>query len=154
MLIYQQQRGFLPPLSDGQAMRISSDAAPNLEPVVIVLDDDLAVRNSLRFSLQIEGFSVRAYASGDELLEAAEFPRLGCLVVDYYLPGTNGLDVLRKLREHKVMLPALLVTSHPSEAVRKQAAQAGVTIVEKPLLGNVLIDGIRAALAREAKRPG
>ena len=134
-------------------MRTGIGAAGNLEPVVIVLDDDLAVRNSLSFSLQIEGFSVRAYASGADLLEASELPRFGCLVVDYFLPGMNGLDVLRKLRERMVTLPALLVTSHPSETVRKQAAQAGVTIVEKPLLGNVLVDGIRDALAREAKRP-
>jgi len=135
-------------------MRDGIGSAPNLEPVVIVIDDDLAVRNSLRFSLQVEGFSVRAYASGAELPSATELPRFGCLVVDYYLPETNGLDVLRKLRDEKVTLPALLITSHPSEIVRKQAAQAGVTIVEKPLLGNVLIDGIRDALARVAQRSG
>jgi FixJ family two-component response regulator len=135
-------------------MRNGSGAALSVEPVVIVIDDDLAVRNSLRFSLQIEGFSVRAYASGAELLDGAELPRFGCLVIDYYLPEMNGLDVLRKLRDQKVTLPALLITSHPSEAVRKQAAQAGVTIVEKPLLGNVLVDGIRDALARVAKRSG
>ena len=133
-------------------MRSGVGAAPNPDPVVIVIDDDLAVRNSLRFSLQIEGFSVRAYASGAELLDGAELPRRGCLVVDYFLPAMNGLDVLRALRERKVTLPALLVTSHPSEAVRKQAALAGVTIIEKPLLGNVLVDGIRDALARDTKR--
>jgi FixJ family two-component response regulator len=122
------------------------------DPVVIVIDDDLAVRNSLGFSLQVEGFAVRTYASGNELPNAAALPRRGCLVVDYYLPGTNGLALLQSLRERNVMLPALLVTSHPSETVRKQAAQAGVTIIEKPLLGNVLIDGIREAIARDALR--
>jgi FixJ family two-component response regulator len=122
------------------------------EPVVIVIDDDQAVRNSLRFSLQIEGFAVRAYASGAELPSAAELPRCGCLVVDYFLPGTNGLDLLRTLRAQQVKLPGLLVTSHPSETVRKQAAREGVTIIEKPLLGNVLVDGIRAALARSNRR--
>jgi FixJ family two-component response regulator len=129
-------------------MQNGSTASSN--PVVIVIDDDLAVRNSLRFSLQIEGFAVRAYASGADLPAAAELPRAGCLVVDYYLPGTNGLELLRELRAQQVKLPGLLVTSHPSDALRRQAAQDGVTIIEKPLLGNVLVDGIRAALARSA----
>jgi FixJ family two-component response regulator len=122
------------------------------EPTILIVDDDQAVRSSLSFSLQVDGFPVRAYAAASELLEATDLPENGCLVVDYYLPDTTGLELLRALRARRVNLPAVLVTSNPSQAVRRQAAAAGVPIIEKPLLGNALIDGIRDALARASKR--
>src|SRR3954454_10350748 len=66
--------------------------------VVIVLDDDLAVRNSLKFSLEIEGFVVRSYATGAELLGAGDPAPCGCLVVDQHMPGMSGLDLIDLLR--------------------------------------------------------
>jgi two-component system, LuxR family, response regulator FixJ len=111
-------------------------------PVVIVVDDDPAVRNSLRFSLEIEGFAVRDYPDGMELLNDRELPRGGCLVIDQNLPGMNGLDVVARLRDRQVSVPAILITSHPSATVSERAARAGVPIVEKPLLGNTLLDRI------------
>jgi FixJ family two-component response regulator len=121
---------------DGQLAKI--------DPLVIVVDDDQAVRNSLTFSLEIEGFAVRSYADGRDLLDdGREVPGGGCLVVDQHMPGMTGLDLISKLRARSVAAPAVLVTSHPTAAVRQRAAQAGVCIVEKPFLGNVLIDVIR-----------
>src|SRR5215467_5855821 len=63
-------------------------------PVVLVIDDDLAVRNSLKFALEIEGFCVRVYPSGAELLDETDMPDRGCLVADYHLQGMNGLELL------------------------------------------------------------
>jgi two-component system, LuxR family, response regulator FixJ len=54
--------------------------------VVLVIDDDPAVRNSLKFALDVEGFSVQVYATGAALLDEKEMPESGCLVADYYLP--------------------------------------------------------------------
>jgi FixJ family two-component response regulator len=67
-------------------------------------------------------------------------------VADYHLPGMNGLDLLARLRERNIRLPAILITTHPSAAIRNQAASAGVRLVEKPLLSDTLFEGIRAAL--------
>jgi FixJ family two-component response regulator len=111
-------------------------------PVVIVVDDDPAVRNSLRFSLEVEGFAVRDYPDGMELLNDRELPREGCLVIDQNLPGMKGLDVVARLRDRHVSVPAILITSHPTATVSERAARAGVPIVEKPLLGNTLLDRI------------
>ena len=111
-------------------------------PVVIVVDDDPAVRNSLRFSLEIEGFAVRDYPGGMELLNDRELPRGGCLVIDQNLPGMTGLDVVARLRDRHVSVPAILITSYPTATVSERAARAGVPIVEKPLLGNTLLDRI------------
>jgi FixJ family two-component response regulator len=117
-----------------------------VKPVVLVIDDDTAVRNSLKFALEIEGFSVRVYPTGAELLDEKDMPESGCLVADYHLPGMNGLDLLVRLRERDIRWPAILITTHPSAAVRDRAALAGVRVIEKPLLNDTLFQGIRAVL--------
>ena len=111
--------------------------------VVIVIDDDFAVRNSLKFSLEIEGLTVRSYATGAELLSAGDLDLCSCLVVDQNMPGMNGLDLIGLLRARHFGAPAILITSHPSPSLRERARTAGVPIVEKPLLGNALLDKIR-----------
>jgi FixJ family two-component response regulator len=117
--------------------------------VVLVIDDDPAVRNSLKFALEVEGFSVQAYPTGTALLDGGDVPRSGCLVTDYNLPGMNGLDLLKLLRERGVRLPAILITSHPTAAIRNRAASAGVRLIEKPLLNDTLFQCIRMALGEE-----
>jgi len=127
-------------------------AVSRQKPLVLVVDDDAAVRNSLRFSLQIEGFAVSDFRDGNELLSQAELPRSDCLVVDYHLPGMSGLEVLNQLRERHVSVPAILITSHPSPILRERAAAAGARIVEKPLLGDALIESVRDLLGRTLPR--
>jgi FixJ family two-component response regulator len=117
--------------------------------VVVVVDDDPAVRNSLKFSLEIEGFSVHSYANADELLSLGDLPICSCLVVDQRLPGISGLDLIAALRARQVIAPAILITSHPSSALSERAARTHVPIVEKPLLGNGLLDTIHHAVAHQ-----
>jgi two-component system, LuxR family, response regulator FixJ len=112
------------------------------EFVVFVVEDDLAVLNSLTFSLEIEGFKVHGYATGEELLNADNFADCDCFVVDQKLPGMNGPALIARLRDRHIDAPAILITSHPDSWLRKQAENAGVWIVEKPLLGNNLLDRI------------
>jgi FixJ family two-component response regulator len=111
--------------------------------VVMVIDDDLAVRNSLEFSLQIEGLTVRSYATGAELLSACDLDLCDCFVIDQKMPGMNGLDLIATLRDRHISAPAILITSQPSVSVRERAEKADIPIVEKPLLGNALLDKIR-----------
>jgi two-component system, LuxR family, response regulator FixJ len=122
------------------------------QATILMIDDDPAVRNSLKFALEVEGFAVRAYPTGAELLSGADLPDSGCLVVDYKLPEMNGLDLLSELRRRNIDLPAILITTHPNPAVRDRAALAGVPLIEKPLLNDTLYQGIRAALGRFAPR--
>ena len=126
-------------------MSEKNEAAPD-KCVVVVIDDDPAVRGSLEFSLQTEGFNVQAYASGAELLKQADLPACGCVVVDYFLPGMNGLELALELRKRHMALPIILITTHPSRTLSESAGAVGIEIVEKPLLGNLLSERIRAAI--------
>lgn len=113
---------------------------------VVLVDDDPAVLNSLKFALELEGFAVEAYQAGSQLLSKGRLPSDGCLIIDYNLPGMNGLDLLAVLRERRVALPAILITTHPSAYLRKRAAAVGLPIVEKPLLDDALVEALRGFL--------
>ena len=111
--------------------------------VVIVISDDLAVRNSLKFWLEIEGLTVRGYVSGADLLSAGDLARCDCYVVDQKTSATSALNLIAQLRDRHFTAPAILIASHPSRSLREQAERADVPIVEKPLVGNGLLDKIR-----------
>ena len=111
---------------------------------VFVVDDDPAVRNSLQFALELEGYAVRTFADAEQLLGRPDSERPCCLVIDYGLPGSNGLELLRALRQRDVAAPAILITSHPNRLLCERAERAGIPIVEKPLLADTLTDEIRA----------
>jgi FixJ family two-component response regulator len=118
--------------------------------VVLVIDGDAAVRNSLKFALEVEGFCVQVYPTGTALLDEDDLPESGCLVADYNLPGMNGLELLQLLRDRNVRLPAILITSHPSAVIRSRAGSAGVHLIEKPLLNDMLFQCIRSALDEDS----
>ena len=125
--------------------------SPTQSGLIIVVDDDAAVCKSLKFALEIEGFVVRTYPSGEALLNESAFLACRCFVIDQRLPGIDGVDLVAKLRDRNVTIPAILITTHPSPIVKRRAASAGVPIVEKPLLGSALLDGIRQAMTQPAQ---
>lgn len=105
---------------------------------LVLIDDDEHLRRAMRFSFEAEGYSVTAFATGEAALQATPFEDHACLVVDERLPGLSGLETIARLRAAGVDAPAILITSHPAHALRRAAAAAGVSIVEKPLLGDAL----------------
>ncbi|HZH12361.1 MAG TPA: response regulator [Microvirga sp.] len=111
------------------------------------MDDDAAVRQSLKFALELEGMNVRVYASGVELLAEPDLPAEGCLVVDYYMPSMNGVELMDKLRRRMVRLPAILITARATDDMRTRAVRSGFhQVIEKPLEDSTLLDSIRGAL--------
>ena len=115
---------------------------------VIVVDDDAAVRNSLKFALELEGLSVRVFKDGAELLAATDLPRNGCFVIDYNMPGMTGIELVARLRQRHVDSPAILIASQVSGDLHGRAARSGFRrVLEKPLHDSDLLDSIHAALA-------
>jgi len=123
-------------------MSLAAQMAP---ATVIVVEDDDAVLGSLKFAFEVEGFRVVGHASAEAFLDSDAAPDHACLILDYQLPGMNGLSLLRRLRERGQDLPALLITT-PNGEIAKRAAMAGVAIVEKPLLCGTLVGKVRELL--------
>ena len=111
-------------------------------PRILLVDDDPAIRASLRFSLELEGYKVAAFAAAEDLLVSPQISGSDCLVIDFRLPGMDGLELLEVLRGRGVTQPAILITTTPSRRVRARAAALGAPLIEKPLL----CDGLTAAL--------
>jgi FixJ family two-component response regulator len=116
-------------------------------PTVILVDDDPAVAHAVQFSFDLEGLDVRNFRDAESLLASEPLPDKGCLVLDYHLPGVDGLVLLERLRENGVRMPAVLITTNPRPHLRARAAAAGVPIIEKPLLTDGLLSAVRSALA-------
>jgi two-component system, LuxR family, response regulator FixJ len=115
-------------------------------PVVIVVDDDEAVRESLRFMLETAGFDVDTFASACQFLAAAYDRQPLCLLVDQHMPQLTGLDLLQRLREAGRVVPAALMTGSPSTDLMRRAMELGVQeILEKPLPDDVLFRFVQKA---------
>lgn len=122
-------------------------ATSNAQPAIVLVDDDAALRTALTFTLELDGFVVQSFDSGEALLQGLLPAPPVCLVLDQHLTGITGIETVATLRDRHVTLPALLITSHPKPSVRQAAGALGVTIVEKPLLTDALVLAIHRALA-------
>jgi two-component system, LuxR family, response regulator FixJ len=132
--------------SDESAERLQMTEGQHL---VLVVDDDLAVRESLKFALELEGLEVHALGSGADLLAHPHLSQARCLVLDYYMPVMDGFGVLAQLKVRNSQLPVILITGHVNGALRRRAASAGVRhVVEKPLLDSALMESIQDVLGQ------
>jgi FixJ family two-component response regulator len=114
---------------------------PKIKDIVFVVDDDLAVRDSLKFALQIEGFAVFVCSGGAELLAHSALRAARCLILDDKLPKMDGFAVLARMAAMNVLIPVILMTAHVTDSLSRRAAAAGVRrILEKPLLDGALIE--------------
>ena len=118
-------------------------------PLVVLVDDDSAVLVSLKFVLEMEGFSVLAYENAEDLMREAPRVDPACFVIDYHLPGANGLDLMHNLRGKGLSAPVILITTNPSRVLLRQARVEGATIVEKPLLSNSLLEAVRSSVSQD-----
>lgn len=117
----------------------------NAPDVILLVDDDAAVRNALKFSLEMEGFTVRLYATPEALLAEDELPAGSCLVIDYRMPAIDGLELVERLRSRGVTLPVFLISGRVTPSLRVRAAGLGIDgVLEKPL--SELVVSIRRVL--------
>jgi len=122
---------------------------------VHVVDDDLAVRDSLRWLLEGEGLAVQTYASAEEFLGAFTNERPGCAIVDIRMPGMSGLELQEALARRHLRLPLVFVTAHGDVPLAVMAMRRGaVDFVEKPFTDEHLVEAVRRALGVHTRHPG
>jgi len=124
-----------------------------LQPLVLVADNDDAVRDALQFALQLEDFEVHVHQNGQDLLADGDLRRADCLILKEHMPGLDGLEVMRHVRARNYDLPAILLTANTCARLQERAAALGVRqVLEKPLLDNVLLDGLLGILQPASSR--
>jgi FixJ family two-component response regulator len=117
---------------------------------VFIVDDDQAVRDSLRDLFESVGLRVEAFASAPEILQAKRPEAPCCLVLDVRLPGPSGLDFQRELNERNIVLPIVFLTGHGDIPMSVRAIKAGaVEFLTKPFRDQELLDAVQAALDRD-----
>ncbi len=116
-------------------------------PVIFVVDDDRQLRAAIRSVLEDDGRTVEDYPSCEAFLGAWHPGHDGCLLVDAYLPGMNGIELLRKLHEADHRLPAIMITGDSDVHMAVEAMKAGaVDFIEKPISDGELLASITRAL--------
>lgn len=121
------------------------------EPVVHVIDDDPAMRDSVSFLLDAYGIRSKAYESATEFLEAAHDLEPGCVLTDVRMPEINGLELARRLQAKGVTHPVVVMTGHGDLSLAVEAIRVGVVdFIEKPFDDDALLRAVRGALDRHA----
>ena len=116
-------------------------------PLMALVDDDDALRNSLDNLLRSVGFRVQGFASAEAFLQAQHAPETACLLLDVRLPGMNGLELQRQLVAAHWAMPIIFVTAYADDDARARALAAGaVAFLSKPCREEDLLHAIDAAL--------
>jgi FixJ family two-component response regulator len=115
--------------------------------MILIVDDDEATRDSLRFLLECEGIESVVFDSARSFLQSPAFPSVDCLVVDVNMSDMNGIALLEHLRKQGVQLPAIVVTGSPgAETTRRALAAGAMGVFEKPFDTSALVEAIRCAV--------
>jgi len=116
-------------------------------PIIYVVDDDSAVREAVRDVFEYDGQSVQAYSTCEAFIEAYRSGGEACLLIDAYLPGMNGLELLRWLGHSGQRLPAIMITGNSDVPMAVQAMKAGAwDFIEKPIGHRELLISVKDAL--------
>jgi len=116
-------------------------------PTVFVVDDDEAVRDSVRWLILSVNLEVKTFSSAQEFLDTYDSEQGGCLLLDMRMPGMSGLALLAKLRESGSNIPTIFLTGHGDVPMAVRALQEGaVDFLEKPYNDQVLLDCVHKAL--------
>lgn len=123
------------------------------ELTVFVVDDDQAMRNSLKWLIESVGMQVETFDSAQAFLDAYYPARGGCLLVDVRMPGMSGLELQAYLTRREIGIPVIIITGHGDVSMAVKAMKVGaVDFIEKPFDDEELLNSIRNALQHDQKQ--
>jgi len=123
---------------------------PEPDAIVLVVDDDLSVREALGSLIRSAGLKVETFASAQEFLARQRTDLPSCLVLDVRLPGLSGLDLQKRMAEAKLEIPIIFITGHGNVPAAVQAMKAGaLEFLTKPFTDRDLLDAIQQAIKRD-----
>ena len=132
---------------------VQAEMMTQIKPTVFVVDDDLAMRDSLGSLLRSVGLEVRVLESVPDFLKSERPNGPTCLVLDVRLPGRSGLDFQRELLAENVHIPIIFITAYGDIPMSVQAMKDGaIEFLPKPFRVQDLIDAIQLGLARDEAR--
>ncbi|PYP19357.1 MAG: two-component system response regulator [Gemmatimonadetes bacterium] len=118
----------------------------NERPLLVIIDDDESVRESLPDLLREFGYAVRAFASAEEFLASQHVDEAKCLILDIAMPGMSGPDLQLELRRRETELPIIYITAQTDETIRPRLLAGGaVECLFKPFSDTALLEAINAA---------
>ncbi len=120
---------------------------------VFIVDDDEAVRLSTLAVLSANAIAAAAFDSAEAFLAGAGSGRTGCVLLDYRMPGINGLEALGLIHEASPALAVVMISAHADVAVAVEAMKSGaIDLLEKPWELDALLDAVRRALDASDRR--
>ena len=123
-------------------------------PLGYVVDDDDAVRDSLRLLFKSVGMPVRAFADAESFLAGLDPDRPGCLICDVRMPGTGGLELQARMEATGLATPIIFITGHGDVPMAVDAMRKGaVDFIQKPFDDDELLDRVRQALSGDTDNP-
>lgn len=127
---------------------LTSKTKHRLKTTIAIVDDDPAVRDSVKMLLESYGWGTRTFASAEEFLNAYEPGHTGCIVLDMHMPGMNGVELQEQLKRKHTRIPIIVVTAYKEDLLIKRALQAGArAVIMKPFKDEDLLNNIEQALA-------
>jgi two-component system response regulator FixJ len=125
----------------------------SIEPMVHIIDDDPAVRDSLAFLLQSMRIPATAHESAGSFLAGLSAEQTGCIVTDIRMPEITGIDLLRRIGELKVHMPVIVITGHGDVPLAVEAMRLGAfDFLEKPFSDEAIVAAVRLALNRSKEK--
>jgi len=120
------------------------------QETVYIVDDDQAVRDSLRWLLESVGLNVQSFSSAEEFLESYSYYDVGCLLLDIRMQGMSGIQLQQEIHKQKFHLPVIIITGHGDVSLAVRSMKNGaMEFVEKPFNDQDILDSIQIGIEKD-----
>lgn len=120
-------------------------------PIVVAVDDDFRVRESIASLLESAGYAPEVFSSAEEFLQSGALGTAACVVTDVRMPGMDGIELQRRIRLERPALPVILISAHHNAEVRQTAIDEGaLDVLYKPFDAADLLKMVQSAVTKAA----